>query len=134
MRLTGKNWPDFINFVVSCYPEFSQSFGSGIGLRLQCKDSQLAETVMLQFASKGYACLPVHDSFIVHHGLQDDLAETMQAAFEAEFGAKGKVSFELGEVEPVEPSSEPIAKDIGVLLHQEGYDSRLQDFFAYMRA
>jgi hypothetical protein len=126
--LTGRDWKAFKHFIVSKYPEFSQHFGSGVGLRLQRKDSDLAETVMLEFAQKGYACLPVHDSFLVHHELQNDLIDSMKEAFEAEFGAVGKVAFEVGLEEPVENIGDPIEPDIQALLHPTGYEARLQAF------
>lgn len=128
--LTGRDWKAFKLFIVNKYPEFSQHFGSGVGLRLQRKDSDLAETVMLEFAQKGYACLPVHDSFLVHHKLQNDLIDSMKEAFEAEFGAVSKVAFEVGLEEPVENIGEPIGLDVEALLHPTGYEARLQAFRA----
>jgi hypothetical protein len=128
--LTGRDWKDFKHLLVSKYPEFRQHFGSGVGLRLQRKDSDLAETVMLEFAQKGYACLPVHDSFLVHHELQNDLIDSMREAFEAKFGAVGKVAFEVGLEEPVENIGDPIEPDIQALLHPIGYEARLQAFRA----
>lgn len=127
--LTGRRWDDFKRFIVASYPEFRQYFGSGIGLRLQRKDSDLAESVMLKFAAMGYACLPVHDSFIVHHGLQDDLADMMQAAFEAEFGAVGKVGVEAGIGEVEQGRASTIEADLDRLLELVGYDARLQAFW-----
>lgn len=128
-ELTGKDWYDFKKFIVNCYPEFESYFGSGVGLRLQRKDSDLAEAVMLKFATLGYACLPIHDSFIVHHALQDDLTEAMQSAFEDKFGAVGKVGYELGLDEQVFPTGEPIEMDINPLLHLSNYEARLQEFW-----
>ncbi len=29
----------------------------------------------------GYAILPMHDSFIIHHGLEQELKDTMNKAF-----------------------------------------------------
>ncbi|MGB7241774.1 MAG: hypothetical protein WBC93_06795 [Sulfitobacter sp.] len=128
--LTGREWEGFKRFIVSNYPEFKSHFGSGVGLRLQRRDSDLAEAVMLKFAKMGYACLPVHDSFIVHHALQDDLTGAMQAAFETEFGAVGKVDYDIGVGEPVVPTGKPIEVDIDGLLHPNGYQARLQEFWS----
>ncbi|MBO9439916.1 hypothetical protein J7354_14690 [Sulfitobacter sp. R18_2] len=128
-EITGRCWHDFKQYVVSKYPEFSQHFGSGVGLFLQRKDSDLAETVMLRFAAMRYACLPVHDSFIVHHGLQDDLDQIMREAFQAEFGISGKVGIDIGIGEVVEGSDLPIEADPDQLLHPEGYEARLQAFW-----
>ena len=128
-EITGRSWYDFKWYIVSKYPEFSQYFGSGVGLRLQRKDSDLAEKVMLRFAAMRYACLPVHDSFIVHHGLQDELDRIMREAFEAEFGVSGKVGVDIGLGEVVEKSDRPIELDPDQLLNPVGYEARLQAFW-----
>ncbi|WP_171210824.1 hypothetical protein [Ruegeria sp. HKCCA5426] len=126
--LTGRDWPEFKQYIVARYPEFSQHFGSGVGLKLQRKDSDLAEAVMLKFAAMGYACLPVHDSFVVHHDLEQDLANAMNEAFRAEFGVDGNVGVEVGVGETVEGSRTPIDLDIGDLLHLKSFEERLSDF------
>lgn len=129
--LTGRRWDEFKQFVVSRYPEFERHFGSGVGLCLQRKDSDLAEAVMLKFAAMGYACLPVHDSFIVHHGLQDDLTNAMQEAFEMAFGVVGKVGVEAGFGEILEGGDLPTEVDVGRLLQpEEGYQARLSSFWS----
>jgi len=76
-----------------------------------------------------YACLPVHDSFIVHHGLQDDLDQIMRDAFKAEFGVNGKVGIDIGIGEVVEGSDLPIEPDPDRLLHPVGYEARLHAFW-----
>ena len=83
---------------------------------------------MLKFAAMGYACLPVHDSFIVHHGMQGVLVDTMKAAFEDMFGVVGGTDFEIGLGEEVEVTGEPIHENIGELLNPTGYEGRLQAF------
>lgn len=128
--LTGRNWDDFKRFIVESYPECADQFGTGAGLRLQRMDSDLAEAVMLRFADKGYACLPVHDSFIVHHAMRDVLEETMKAVFVDMFGVESKVEFDMGEGEKVEPNENPIEPDLAGLLEPEGYEGRLQAFWA----
>ncbi|MGQ3486961.1 hypothetical protein [Roseovarius pacificus] len=128
-EITGRSWDDFKWHIVSKYPEFMQHFGSGVGLRLQRKDSDLAETVMLKFAGAGDACLPVHDSFIVHHGLQDKLDQIMRETFEAEFGFGGNVGVDTGIGEVVESSDEPIEANLDRLLQPTGYEARLQAFW-----
>lgn len=128
--LTGRDWEDFKRFIVESYPECAEHFGTGAGLRLQRMDSDLAEAVMLRFARMGYACLPVHDSFIVHHDMRDVLEDTMKAVFKDMFGVENKVEFDMGEGGNVEPSEDPIAPDIAGLLEPDGYEGRLQAFWA----
>jgi len=128
--LTGRKWDDFKRFIVESYPECADHFGTGHGLRLQRMDSDLAQAVMLRFANMGYACLPVHDSFIVHHEMRDVLEDTMKAVFRDMFGVENEVDFEMGDGEQVEPSEDPIEPDIARLLGPEGYQGRLQAFRA----
>jgi hypothetical protein len=127
--LMGMTWQEFLLYVVSCFPEFDHHFGTGIGLQLQYRDSLLAEAVMLKFAAQGYACLPVHDSFIVHHALLDDLTSAMQEAFEVEFGAVGEVSYELGVGERISTTGQMVKVDVSELLSPIGYQARLQEFW-----
>ncbi|NDW01726.1 hypothetical protein [Salipiger sp. PrR002] len=127
-EITGRSWEHFKRHIVCKYPEFEQHFGSGVGLRLQRKDSDLAEAVMLRFAAMRYACLPVHDSFIVHYGLQDVLDQIMREVFEARFGVGGKVGIDDGIGEVVEGGSVPIEPDPDSLLDPVGYEARLTEF------
>jgi hypothetical protein len=127
-ELTGLGWDDFKGFIVRSYPEFSKYFGSGVGLRLQRKDSDLAEAIMLNFAKMHYACLPIHDSFIVHHEMEDVLINTMKTAFQDMFGMMGEVKPELGDDLPVTDTGEVLVADIGDLLDPCGYEGRLQGF------
>ena len=56
-------------------------FHTGIGLRLQCIDADMAEAVIGRLLKQGVTALPVHDSFLVqdkHSGL---LREAMIEAF-----------------------------------------------------
>lgn len=128
--LLGMSWQDFLLYVVSCFPEFGHYFGTGVGLRLQYRDSILAEKVMLKFASQGYACLPVHDSFIVHHALLDDLTNAMQETFEVEFGSVGEVSYQLGDGEQISTTGPLVEVVMGELVNPIGYQARLQDFWS----
>ena len=77
----------------------------------------------------GYACLPVHDSFIVHHGLQHELDEIMREAFAAEFGVSGRVGVDIGIGEVVEGCDLPIEPDLDRLFKPEGYEARLHAFW-----
>jgi len=126
--LTGRDWNAFKRFIVSSFPTIEHHFGSGVGLRLQRKDSDLAEAVMLRFAEMGYACLPVHDSFIVHHGMQDVLTTTMKAVFKGMFGVANETDFDLGLGEAVEVTGRPIGADVEELLRPTGHEGRLQAF------
>lgn len=123
--LTGKTWLDFKRFIVARYPEFEDKFGTGEGLRLQRKDSDLAEEIMLCCAGMDYPCLPLHDSFIVHRGFDTEVIAAMQEIFSSKFKAKGKVKF------PLKQPSYPNSGDEMPIMNAElilgpGYEQRLQ--------
>lgn len=64
-------------------------FSSGMGVKLQYKDSQIAEGVMLEMLPE--SCLPVHDSFIVKETLKERLEEVMNEQFELTTGFKAGI-------------------------------------------
>jgi hypothetical protein len=66
-------------------------FCTGKGIDLQYLDSQIAEGVLLHFSKMGYAILPMHDSFIIHQNLENELRESMEKAFFDMFGVKTDV-------------------------------------------
>lgn len=71
-------------------------FYSGIGLQLQFMDSKMAEHVMLHFVNINQVCLPIHDSFIVRRGLENELQIAMKFAFEKYFAALPKLKLTSG--------------------------------------
>ena len=73
-------------------------FCTGKGIDLQYLDSQMAEKVMLHFSKMGYAILPLHDSFIIHHALERELRDSMETAFKDMFGVKCKVDLKYNSI------------------------------------
>jgi len=55
----------------------------------------------------GYAILPLHDSFIIHHGLEDELKETMEKAFFDMFGVNSKVDLKYRSIEERDKKKPP---------------------------
>ena len=92
-------------------------FNTGKGIDLQYLDSQMAEKVMLHFAKMGYPALPMHDSFILHHGLEKELKEQMHKAFRHLFGVECKIDLKYNTIEErqkeheLEKKREDIAED-----------------------
>jgi hypothetical protein len=74
-------------------------FCTGKGIDLQYLDSQMSEKVLLTFSKMGYAILPMHDSFIIHHALKDELEEAMDNAFYEMFGVRCKVDLKYNSIE-----------------------------------
>lgn len=82
----GLNWQQLQDAIVERHAPIRQYFKTGYGLKLQRLDSDLAQEVMLRFIKRGYTCLPVHDSFIVHHAVADDLKDIMLDVFRQKTG------------------------------------------------
>jgi hypothetical protein len=74
-------------------------FCSGKGIDLQYLDSQIAEKVLLHFSKMRYGILPMHDSFIIHHGLEKELEDEMNKAFLEIFGKRCKVDLKYRSIE-----------------------------------
>jgi hypothetical protein len=61
----------------------AQFFGTGAGLRLMRRDSDLADGLMLRLIrKKGVVALPIHDSFIVAEGEKAELMEAMAVSLD----------------------------------------------------
>ena len=82
----------FRQTVKDAFPMLPGIFGTGQGLFLQREDSDLAERIMLYFADKGIATLPVHDSFIVAERHKDELVQVMLATFKDAYGQTPSVT------------------------------------------
>ncbi len=86
-------------------------FHSGLGLKLQNLDSEMAEYVLrVMTLQKGIACLPIHDSFIVPAGQVKNLMRTMKAAYEK---FVGRASATVCSIKSVATSTEADSKTYG---------------------
>jgi hypothetical protein len=65
-------------------------FGSGAGLRLMRRDSDMTERLLLRLAKRGVVALPIHDSYIVPNCITDkgELMEGMAEALHKSVGNK----------------------------------------------
>ena len=81
------NWKDLRQRILNNHKPIQHLFFSGIGNRLQFEDSCIAESVMLWFQKRDAPALPVHDSFMMHHGYGGELEESMRRGFHERFGS-----------------------------------------------
>ena len=81
-------WSDLKKRILAAHKPIADLFFKGVGNKLQFKDSCIAERVMLQFVEWDAPALPIHDSFIVHHGYAEtgDIEEIMRRSFYEEIG------------------------------------------------
>jgi len=77
------SWAELRDRIIKVHKPIADHFFKGVGNHLQFQDSNIAERVMLHFASMDAPALPVHDSFIVHHGYAEtgEIEEIMRRAF-----------------------------------------------------
>lgn len=106
----GMSWDQLQAAIAERHAPIKQSFNSGYGLQLQRLDSDLAQAVMLRFTNSGHTCLPVHDSFIVHHALADELKTIMVDEFKAMTGQTITVKALDGLQPELEPDYEPVTQ------------------------
>ena len=76
-------WTELRDRIIAAHKPIADQFFKGVGNKLQFKDSCIAESVMLNFTEMDAPALPVHDSFIVHHGYAEtgEIEEIMRRAF-----------------------------------------------------
>ena len=95
------SWKELKEEILKAHKPIKDYFFKGLGNRLQFEDSCIAESVMLQFAHSDAPALPIHDSFIMHHGYGDKggLEEVMRRAYFERFNSSLSEKRDL--VEPV---------------------------------
>ena len=84
----GVTWKQIVKAIMEHHPDIEDQFFTGAGLGLQRIDSDLCEAVMLAMMKRSseIIVLPVHDSFIVHHGYKDELMGMMLGAYCIKYG------------------------------------------------
>ena len=84
----GVVWKQIVKAIRDRHPDIEDQFFTGAGLRLQRIDSDLCEAVILAMMKRSpeIVVLPVHDSFIVHHGYKDELMAMMLGAYCIKYG------------------------------------------------
>ena len=85
-KSTGRTWKELRQLILDKHEPIKDSFFCGMGNKLQFRDSQLVEQIMLRFAKQDIPVLPVHDSFIIIRGLYSELVDAMHDEFEKMFG------------------------------------------------
>ena len=91
------SWGDLRDRIIKAHKPISHEFFKGVGNNLQFADSCVAESVMLHFAEMDAPALPVHDSFILHHGYCEsgEVEEAMRRAFYERFQSDIPVTQEV---------------------------------------
>ena len=93
----GMTWMELRQAVLDSHKPIQHLFFKGLGNQLQFEDSNMAEGIMLHFAKMDAPALPIHDSFIMHHGygFLGELEEAMRRTFYDRFHQDIKVKHEI---------------------------------------
>ena len=116
------SWAELRDRIIRSHKPIGDLFFRGHGNHLQFQDSCIAERIMLHFAGMDAPALPVHDSFILHHGYGEsgEVEEAMRRAFYEEVGAHiSKVDEEIltwTYRKDTDESNEPKAIDIDTII------------------
>jgi hypothetical protein len=88
---TRLTWAQLTNAPKRRHAPIARYFGTGIGVKVQRTDSDIAEDVMLSMARQGILVLPVHDSFIVSWRHYERLEIEMGRAYREKLGVDPKI-------------------------------------------
>lgn len=83
----GLTWSQLQDAVRQKHSAIARHFNTGIGIRLQRVDSDIAEEVMMKMMEEGILVLPVHDSFLAFPAQKTRLSEFMKQAYRRHMGA-----------------------------------------------
>lgn len=134
----GLTWKYISDSIIQFHSPIAHHFYTGVGLRLQRVDSDIAELVLLAFTEKQIPILPLHDSFLVHQGYEDFLKETMLTAFKKVVGKNVKVDKKhlkplMLQTSPLNAKKSVLSIDLTlseiIATLSVGYEARLTYFF-----
>jgi hypothetical protein len=95
LKLLKVTEDEFNLLLAKKHPLIAKELNSGVGLKTQYIDSQIAEAVMLELLKEDVVVLPVHDSFIITAGYQLALEASMKHHFNQLTGSTTSVDAEI---------------------------------------
>ncbi|WP_281993535.1 hypothetical protein [Sulfitobacter geojensis] len=127
----GMKWDEVSQAILELHEPIKDAFCSDAGARLQRIDSDMAEEVLLHFAEKRVAVLPVHDSFIIHSGYEFELERVMVRAFERRLRVTPKLKSEPRSARPESAGDLTTSQELEELLEfmSVGHEMRLKAYY-----
>ena len=86
IKLNGLTISKMIKIFEKEHKEISKYFYSGEGVRLQKRDSEIAEKIMKHFLKKNIPVLCMHDSFIIEEQYKEELYRIMKEKYKEVMG------------------------------------------------
>ena len=124
---------EFLLLLFKKHPLIEEELQSGIGLKTQYIDSQIAEAVMLDLLKEDVVVLPVHDSFIVPAGYQLPLEASMKDHFNRLANSTTSVDAEIvkldGHFGMTKDEVQSLSEDesIGVISGEDSWESLIDN-------
>lgn len=102
LSVWGLKWHQMVEAILDRHKPIADQFFTGRGLLLQREDSDMAANLMEDFARRMglVPLLPVHDSFICHHGYESDVYDAMKREFRKRYGNSVSVNVKRWEDDP----------------------------------
>ena len=82
---------EVIQRIIDAHPRVTQYFGTGIGLHLMFKESEIMVDLLLALKQLGIVALPVHDAVLVPVGTEESVMRVMVETFHSHTGMQGVV-------------------------------------------
>ena len=114
----GWEFGEIVEAIEAKHSPIAKYFGTGIGIKLQRMDADIAEQIMLKMMEHGILVLPIHDSFIVEDGRQDRLRQVMAEAYQSAIGKDVGIKADATMFQEL-PSDDGLAEKFGYKNHFE---------------
>jgi hypothetical protein len=82
---------EVIRRISEAHPRVAQHFGTGIGMHLMFKESEIMVDLLLALKQMGIVALPVHDAVLVPEGTEASVIRVMVDTFHRHTGIQGVV-------------------------------------------
>ena len=132
----GWTWDSLQKAIIKKHEPIKKHLRSGVGLKLQKRDAEIAKTVMTRMMKRDIAVLPVHDSFITYHELGDELEKEMRRAYkehtDGNIEIKADVSLldrVVSELDGFQLDAEELVENFIARPGYEGCRERQREFF-----
>ena len=123
--IADMSWGEMRDRIIAAHKPIEDLFFRGEGNLMQFEDSCICEGVMLHFAAMDAPALPIHDSFIMHHGFGGELEESMRREFHKRLGGDIPTSEEMLKWTPANDTP-PKTVSVDEVLHADKEYSKWQ--------
>ena len=123
--IADMSWSELRDRIIAAHKPIEDLFFRGEGNLMQFEDSCICEGVMLHFAAMDAPALPIHDSFMMHHGFGGELEEAMRREFHKRLGGDIPTSEEMLKWTPADDTP-PKTVSVDEILHADKEYSKWQ--------